>query len=196
MQGLADGYFIIPYTIGDYLSGLPYSLMPTTDSAFTQAKQDVEENIKRLLRISGKTPVDVFHKALGRCIWDHCGMSRTQEGLMQARQQVQDLKQSFNQDLKVYGRHDELNLALEKATRVADFFELGALMIEDALHRNESCGGHFREEHQTQEGEALRVDEKYTYVAAWEYPEANQTSQMHKEPLVFEEVTPTQRSYK
>ena len=122
MQGLADGYFIIPYTIGDYLSQLPYTLVPTTDSAFVQAKQGVAEEIQRLIGIRGKTPVDVFHKALGRCIWDYCGMSRTKEGLEKARQQVQELKASFYQDLRVSGRHDELNLSLEKATRVADFF--------------------------------------------------------------------------
>ena len=196
MQGLADGYFVIPYTIGDYLSGIPYELVPTSHEAFTAATEQVSASLQRLLDIRGKTPVDIFHKDLGRCIWDYCGMSRTEEGLKKARQQVVTLREAFNQDLLINGDARGLNSSLEKAARLEDFFALGALMIEDALQRNESCGGHFREEYQTEEGEALRVDGAYSHVSAWEYQGEGQQENLHKEPLQFEEVEPSQRNYK
>ena len=196
MQGLADGYFVIPYTIGNYLANMPYDKVPTSHEAFLNVEKEVQEKIQRLLNIQGETPVDHFHKELGQCMWDYCGMSRTKEGLEKAREKVKALKANFWTDVKVLGKNEELNASLEKAGRVADFIELGELMIEDALRREESCGGHFREEYQTQEGEALRNDKDYAYVSAWEYQGEEKVQKFHKETLRFEEVTPTQRSYK
>ena len=195
MQGLADGYFIIPYTIGDYLAQLPYDKVPTTHDAFAQAVRTAEGKIKQLLAIKGKRPVDEFHKALGRCMWDYCGMSRNKEGLERVLGEIKSLRDAFWKDLKLVGNERGVNMSLEKAGRVADFLELAELMAKDALVRNESCGGHFREEYQTQEGEAQRNDEQYAYVSAWAYG-AGGDSRMHKEVLSFENVTPTQRSYK
>ncbi len=196
MQGLADGYFVIPYTIGDYLAKQPYQKVETSHPAFQQAEQEVRDRVEKLLAIKGNTTVDTFHRELGKVMWDYCGMSRTADGLREARAKIQDIKQRFWSDVKVMGTGDELNMSLEKAGRVADFIELGALMIEDALDRNESCGGHFREEYQTEEGEALRDDENYAYVAAWEYQGETQPEALHKEQLEFENVKLTQRSYK
>jgi succinate dehydrogenase / fumarate reductase flavoprotein subunit len=197
MQGLADGYFVIPYTLGDYLTSIPATDKVTTEHpAFTTAKKEVEDMIKRFLSINGKKTVDHFHKELGKIMWDYCGMSRTAEGLRGAKEKVRALKEEFWRDVKVLGVNEELNQTLEKAYRVADFIELGELMIDDALNRNESCGGHFREEYQTEEGEALRNDDEYAYVAAWEYKAPNQPEQLHKEELKFENVKLTQRSYK
>ncbi|CAD5249254.1 MULTISPECIES: fumarate reductase/succinate dehydrogenase flavoprotein subunit [unclassified Imperialibacter] len=195
MQGLADGYFVIPYTLGDYLAQNPADKISTDHPAFKEAETGVKSQIEKLLSINGKKPVDQFHKELGHIMWDYCGMSRTAEGLKKAKKMVQELRDEFWKDVKVVGTSDELNMSLEKANRVADFLELGELMIDDALNRNESCGGHFREEYQTEEGEAKRDDENFSYVAAWEYNGPGKAT-LHKEDLVFENVKLTQRSYK
>ncbi|MCC5943565.1 MAG: fumarate reductase/succinate dehydrogenase flavoprotein subunit [Bernardetiaceae bacterium] len=196
MQGLADGYFVIPYTIGNYLAAEPYKVEDTSHPAFSEAIDRVKERMNRLINIKGNTVPDDFHRKLGRIMWDHCGMSRTGDGLKQAREQVRQLREEFWKDVKVVGTADGLNTELEKASRIADFLELGELMIVDALDREESCGGHFREEHQTPEGEALRNDEDFAYVAAWEYQGENKDFILHKEDLAFENVKLTQRSYK
>jgi succinate dehydrogenase / fumarate reductase flavoprotein subunit len=199
MQGLADGYFVIPYTIGDYLAREPYKVEDTSHPAFAEAVNRTKTYLNKIMSIKGKTSPDEIHKKLGRIMWDYCGMSRKAEGLKVAREEVKKLREQFWNDVKVVGSADELNTELEKAARVADFLELGELMIIDALNRNESCGGHFREEYQTPEGEAQRDDENYAYVAAWEYPEKGIDAAdpvLHKEELIFENVKLTQRSYK
>ncbi|MEM9673796.1 MAG: fumarate reductase/succinate dehydrogenase flavoprotein subunit [Bacteroidota bacterium] len=196
MQGLADGYFVLPYTIGDYLANQSYEKTPTTHEAFRQAEQDVKDRLNKIVSVNGTQTVDQLHKKLGRVIWDKCGMSRTAEGLKEAREEVKKIKEEFWNDVKVLGTAEELNQSLEKASRLSDFIELGALMIEDALDRDESCGGHFREEYQTPEGEALRDDENFSYVAAWEYQGEDLPEKLNKEDLVFENVKLTQRSYK
>ena len=196
MQGLADGYFIIPYTIGDYLSGMSYDEVEVSHSAFVEAKKRVSDRLGRFIGIGGKTPVDVFHKELGKLMWDYCGMSRSKASLEKAAEDIAVLQAAFWKDVKVSGGVYELNHSLEKVARVADFFELGSLMIADALSREESCGGHFREEYQTKEGEALRNDKDFSYVAAWAYGEGEKSSRLIKEALSFENVVPSQRSYK
>ncbi|WP_242920396.1 fumarate reductase/succinate dehydrogenase flavoprotein subunit [Pontibacter liquoris] len=196
MQGLADGYFVIPYTIGDYLARMPYTKVPTDHPAFKEAEQAVIAKNNQLLSIQGTRTVDEFHKALGHIMWENCGMARNAEGLTYARQAIRQLREEFWRDVKVTGVNEELNQTLEKANRVADFLELGELMVEDALHRNESCGGHFREEYQTPENEALRDDENFAYVAAWEFTGVGNEPVLHKEELKFENVKLTQRSYK
>jgi succinate dehydrogenase / fumarate reductase flavoprotein subunit len=196
MQGLADGYFVIPYTIGDYLAKMPYQKISTDHPEFQKAEQRIKDQIEKLLSINGNTTVDELHKELGHVMWEYCGMSRNAEGLKEAREKIKAIENRFWSDVKVLGDRDELNMSLEKAGRVADFIELGALMVEDALNRNESCGGHFREEYQTEEGEALRDDENFTYVAAWEYQGKENPEVLHKETLEFENVKLTQRSYK
>ena len=196
MQGLADGYFVVPYTIGDYLARMPIAAIPTTHAAFKQAETDVRTITERLLSINGTRTVDDFHKALGQLMWEYCGMARNEKGLRFAKAEIAKLRAEFWRDVKVVGSGAEMNQTLEKAGRVADFLELGELMVDDALNRNESCGGHFREEYQTEEGEALRDDDNYAYVAAWEYRGENQPEVLHKEELVFENVKLTQRSYK
>ena len=195
MQGLADGYFVIPYTVGDYLAQSSADKISTDHPAFKEAEAAVKSQIDKLLAINGKKPVDQFHKELGHIMWDYCGMSRTEEGLKKAKKMIQELREEFWKDVKVVGTSDELNMSLEKANRVADFLELGELMVDDALNRDESCGGHFREEFQTEEGEAKRDDENFSYVAAWEYNGPGKAT-LHKEDLVFENVKLTQRSYK
>jgi succinate dehydrogenase / fumarate reductase flavoprotein subunit len=190
MQGLADGYFVIPYTIGDYLSQIPYAKVDTNHIAFKEAKESVLSRINKLLSIKGKKDVYTFHKELGKIMWDYCGMSRDKDNLLKAKKMIQSLRDSFWNDALVTG-NSACNVVLEKANRVSDFLELGEIMIEDALNREESCGGHFREEHQTKESEALRDDENYSYVAAWDY-----NKKLHKEDLIFENVKLTQRSYK
>ncbi len=196
MQGLADGYFVIPYTIGAYLAGeIRNKALPTDHPAFVEAEKAVSDRIQKLMAIQGKQTVGSFHKRLGKIMWDKCGMARNEQGLKEAIQEIRALREEFWRDVRVTGEADELNIELEKAGRVADFFELGELMCLDALNRNESCGGHFREEYQTEEGEALRDDENYAYVAAWEYQgESNWT--LNKEELVFENIKIAQRSYK
>jgi succinate dehydrogenase / fumarate reductase flavoprotein subunit len=196
MQGLADGYFVIPYTIGDYLAVMPGDKITTERPEFKEAEASVQGLVTRLLTIKGQKSPNHFHKELGKLIWDFCGMSRNAEGLKDARQRVRSLREEFWQNLKIIGSGDELNHTLEKASRVADYLELGELMIVDALNRQESCGGHFREEYQTEDGEAQRDDENYAYVAAWEYKGAGRDPELHKEELVFENVKLTQRSYK
>ncbi len=196
MQGLADGYFVIPYTIGDYLAQMPYDKLPVDDDAFKEAEDKTKEKIQKLLNINGEKTVDEFHKALGLIMWDYCGMSRNEEGLKKAKADIKKLKEEFWTNVKVIGTNEELNQSLEKANRVADFLELGELMIDDALDRSESCGGHFREESQTEEGEALRKDDDFSYVSAWEYNGSDKEETLHKEELIFENVKLTQRSYK
>lgn len=196
MQGLADGYFVIPYTIGDYLAQIPPKKVDETHPEFAKAKEEVQNRIKTILSINGTKTVDYFHKKLGKIMWDKCGMARNEEGLKWAKAEIQALKKEFWSNVKVLGTNEELNQTLEKAHRVADFLELGELMVDDALNRNESCGGHFREEYQTPDGEALRDDENFAYVAAWKYLGEGQEEELHKESLVFENVKLTQRSYK
>ncbi|MCI1189206.1 fumarate reductase/succinate dehydrogenase flavoprotein subunit [Hymenobacter sp. DH14] len=196
MQGLADGYFVIPYTIGDYLAQTPPKPVSTDHPAFAEAKAGVQARTEQLLNIKGNRTPDDFHKILGHIMWEYCGMARTAEGLKHAKAEIQKLKKEFWSDVKVVGSGEEMNQALEKAGRIADFIELGELMVDDALNRNESCGGHFREEYQTPDGEALRDDDNYAYVAAWEYMGDNQPEKLNKEELTFENVKLTQRSYK
>lgn len=196
MQGLADGYFVIPYTLGDYLAQTPPVKVDVSHPEFTKVSKEVKDRISQLLNIDGKKSVDYFHKKLGKIMWNDCGMARTEEGLKKAKAEIQELRKEFWSDVKVLGQNEELNQSLEKAHRVADFLELGELMVDDALNRNESCGGHFRVEYQTPEGEALRDDENFAYVAAWKYTGDNKEEELVKEPLAFENVKLTQRSYK
>jgi succinate dehydrogenase / fumarate reductase flavoprotein subunit len=197
MQGLADGYFVIPFTIGDYLADLGMTDKVNTDHpAFAEAEKEVVDINKKLLAINGKQTVDDFHKRLGKLLWDYCGVARTAEGLQFAIKEIRNLKEEFWRDVKVPGTNDELNLELQKAWRVADFLELGELMCHDALQRNESCGCHLREEYQTEDGEAKRDDSDFAYVAAWEYKGDEQAEEMHKEELEFEFVELKTRSYK
>ena len=196
MQGLADGYFVIPYTIGGYIAANAEDDVGTDHPAFDQAEQAATERINKLLAIKGKRTVDDFHRELGLLLWDHCGMARNAEGLSSARQKVREIREEFWQDVTVAGTVGEFNQVLERAGRVADFMEFAELMIHDAYERNESCGGHFREEHQTEEGEARRNDDDFTYVSAWEFQGVGTDPALHKEELVFENVHLTQRSYK
>lgn len=196
MQGLADGYFILPYTIGDYLAQAELPKYDTTHAAFREAEEQVKHTINTLLSIRGERTVDSFHKQLGRLLWEYCGMSRNEQGLQHALREIPKLREEFWQNVRVPGKSGELNQSLERAGRVADFLELAELLCRDALHRTESCGGHFREESQTPDGEALRNDQQFAYVAAWEYTGPDQEPLLHKEPLQFREVQPTQRSYK
>ena len=196
MQGLADGYFVIPYTIGNYLADEIRTKSISTDHpAFAEAESKVRDRIHMLMNIKGTRTVESFHKRLGKIIWEKCGMARNAEGLKEAIKEVQQLKKEFWSDVKIPGEINEMNPELDKANRVADFIELGELMCIDALNREESCGGHFREEFQTEEGEALRDDENFKYVASWEM-KAEHEWQLHKEDLVYEVVKPSQRSYK
>jgi len=196
MQGLADGYFILPYTIGDYLATSKLPKVETSHAAFREAETEVACRTKRLLEIKGTRSVDSFHRDLGKLLWEYCGMGRNAEGLQHALEKIPELREQYWRDVKVLGTGDELNQSLEKAGRVGDFFELAELMCLDALRRNESCGGHFREEYQTPEGEALRNDAEYSYVAAWQFRGDGQAPELHKEPLEFDYVHPSQRSYK
>ncbi len=196
MQGLADGYFIIPYTIGDYLANSGVSGVTTDDPAFDEVEAEVKGRVDRLLSIGGARTVDDFHKELGRVMWDNCGMGRNETGLRQAIKRIPEIREAFWQDVKVPGSAADLNQSLEKAGRVADFLEFAEVMCHDALERAESCGGHFREESQTDEGEAMRDDENFSYVAAWEFKGVGQEPELHKEPLTFEHCKPSQRSYK
>jgi succinate dehydrogenase / fumarate reductase flavoprotein subunit len=197
MQGLADGYFVLPYTIGQFLSGeIRTPRIEPTLPEFDQAEKDVRNRIDQLINNEGTQSVESFHRRLGKIMWDYCGMSRNAEGLKSARQMIVELRKEFYADVFVPGSAEDYNPELEKALRVADFFELGEVMILDALNRNESCGGHFREEYQTSEGEALRDDENYAYVAAWEYTSWDKEPVLHKEELVFENVELKTRSYK
>ena len=196
MQGLADGYFVIPYTIGGYIAANAADDVGTDHPAFDQAEQAATERIDKLLAIKGKRTVDDFHRELGLLLWDHCGMARNAEGLSSAKQKVREIREEFWQNVTVAGTAGEFNQVLERAGRVADFMEFAELMIDDAYERNESCGGHFREEYQTEEGEARRNDDDFTYVSAWEFHGVGTDPTLHKEELVFENVHLTQRSYK
>ncbi|MBM7493662.1 succinate dehydrogenase / fumarate reductase flavoprotein subunit [Micromonospora luteifusca] len=196
MQGLADGYFVLPTTIANYLASGPLEKVDASHPAAVEARTDVEERVQRLLAINGDRTVDSFHRELGQIMWEHCGMERSEAGLRKAIDEIRALRESFWERVKVSGTGEELNQSLEKAGRVADFFELAELMCIDALHREESCGGHFRAEHQTPDGEAQRDDDRFAYVAAWEFTATGEPSVLHKEDLKFEYVHPTQRSYK
>jgi succinate dehydrogenase / fumarate reductase, flavoprotein subunit len=196
MQGLADGYFVIPYTIGNYLADeIAVKPIPTNHEAFEKTEKAVSERINTLMNIKGKQTVESFHKRLGKIMWEKCGMARNAKSLQEAITEIQQLKKEFWSDVRIPGDINEMNPELDKAGRVADFIELGELMCKDALNRNESCGGHFREESQTEEGEAKRKDEEYAYVAAWQY-KGESDWELHKEQLIFEVAKPTQRSYK
>ena len=197
MQGLADGYFVLPYTIGQYLAEIgPEDRPSEVSSEFDGVEESVKSRIDKLLSIKGKRTPTSFHRELGQIIWDKCGMSRSESGLNEALEKLPALRQEFWENLNVPGENGSLNQSLELAGRVADFLEFGELMCRDALQREESCGGHFREEHQTEEGEAKRDDENFSFVGAWEYKGAASTPQIHKEELTYEEVKMTQRSYK
>lgn len=196
MQGLADGYFVIPYTIGNYLADEIYSKAVSTDHpAFEAAEKEVSDRIHQLMNINGTKSVESFHKRLGKIMWEKCGMARNKQGLEEAIAEIQALKKEFWKDVKIPGDVLEMNPELDKANRVADFIELGELMCKDALNRNESCGGHFREEYQTEEGEALRDDANYMFVSAWEY-KGDHNWDLHKETLNYQVIKPTQRNYK
>ena len=196
MQGLADGYFVLPNTINDYLASHHDGKLADDDPAVVEAVADVKDRIARLLAVKGERTVDSFHKELGHIMWEYCGMARTEAGLKKAIGLIRELKAEFWRNVKVTGVAEDLNQTLERAGRLVDFFELGELMCIDALHRRESCGGHFRTEHQTEEGEALRHDDQFAYVAAWEWTGEDSKPVLHKEPLVYKAIELKQRSYK
>jgi len=196
MQGLSDGYFILPYTIGDYVASSKLEKIDTSHAEFRRVEAGVADFTKRLLSIRGRQTVDALHRKLGKVLWDHCGMSRNARDLERALARIRELREEYWTDVTVGGSGEDLNQSLEKAGRVADFFELAELMCLDALERNESCGGHFREEYQTPDGEAQRNDDEFSYVSAWEYRGPDRAPELHKEPLLFEYVHPSQRSYK
>ncbi len=196
MQGLADGYFVLPYTIGDYLATIKPGKIPVEHSEFKASEKQVNEKEQRMLNINGKRTVDEFHRELGKLLWDKCGMSRNAKGLKEALDAIPKIRGEFWQNVNVPGSGDDLNQSLERAGRVADFLEFGEVLLYDALHRNESCGGHFREEFQSQDGEALRDDQNFSYVAAWEFKGVGKEPALHKEDLAFEEVKLATRSYK
>jgi succinate dehydrogenase / fumarate reductase, flavoprotein subunit len=197
MQGLADGYFVIPYTIGSYLANeIRTKAIPLDHPAFVEAEKNVQDRIDQMLNIKGTKSVDHFHKRLGKIMWDYCGMARNEEGLKKAKAMIRELRDEFWRDVRIPGTANEINPELEKAGRVADFLELGELMVDDALHRRESCGGHFREEYQTEEGEAQRDDDNFTYVAAWEFTGVGNNPILHKEELKYEAIKIAARSYK
>jgi succinate dehydrogenase / fumarate reductase flavoprotein subunit len=196
MQGLADGYFVLPYTIGGYLAGSVQEKVTTSHAAFKDVEQEVKQKISKLLSIGGRRTVDDFHRNLGIIMWDYCGMARNNAGLAKAKEMIRELRTEFWENALIPGDSADLNQSLERAGRVADFLEFGELMVTDALARQESCGGHFNEDFQTSENEALRDDENFCHVAAWEFLGDEQEPQFHKEALVFENVKLTQRSYK
>ncbi|MBI5476838.1 MAG: fumarate reductase/succinate dehydrogenase flavoprotein subunit [Ignavibacteriales bacterium] len=196
MQGLADGYFIIPYTIGDYLASAKFTKVKTDDAMFKESEKNINANINKLLSIKGKQTVDEIHKKLGKVMYDYCGMARNLAGLKKALEIIPQLRKEFYEDVMVPGSADNFNPELEKALRAADYFEIAELMVTDAIHREESCGGHLREEYQTEDGEAKRNDDKFSYVSAWEYKGNGMNWELHKEPLTFENVKQATRSYK
>jgi succinate dehydrogenase / fumarate reductase flavoprotein subunit len=196
MQGLADGYFVIPYTIGDFLASNTLPKVSTEHEAFKEAAANAQTQITALLSVKGTKTIRQIHRELGAILWDDVGMARTEHSLRDALERIPKLREDFWHNVSVPGTPDNLNQSLEYAGRVADYLEFAELLTLDALDRRESCGGHFREESQTPDGEALRDDEHYSYVAAWEFTGAGKPPLLHKEPLVFEEVHPTQRSYK
>jgi succinate dehydrogenase / fumarate reductase flavoprotein subunit len=194
MQGLADGYFVLPYTVANYIGSNTLEKVDTSQPAFTETKNQVQQLTQRMLSIHGKRTVDSIHRELGKLMWTECGMARSEGGLQKALARIPELREEFWNNVNIIGTGEEINQSLEKAGRVADFLELAELMCLDALNRSESCGGHFRVESQTPDGEALRDDEHFSYVAAWEW--TNQGWNLHKEPLTFEYVHLAQRSYK
>ncbi len=196
MQGLADGYFVVPYTIGDWLARSGVSDVKADHAEFKKAEQEVSERTRKLLAVNGKRTVDSFHRELGLIMWENCGMARNEAGLKKALEEIPKLREEFWQNVLVPGENEELNQSLERAGRVADFLEFGEVVCQDALNRTESSGGHFREESQTEEGEALRDDKHFTHVSAWEFKGVDKTPELHKEPLVFENVELATRSYK
>ncbi len=196
MQGLADGYFVLPYTIGNYFAQTKLEKVSADDPAAREVEAEVNQRITNLLSVNGKRSVDSFHRELGKLMWDNCGMARNEAGLKEALKRIPEIRAEFHENVRVLGEKEAINQSLEKAGRVMDFMELAELMCIDALHRSESCGGHFREESQTPEGEALRDDANFSYVAAWEYTGDGARPALHKEPLNFEYVKPSQRSYK
>jgi succinate dehydrogenase / fumarate reductase flavoprotein subunit len=197
MQGLADGYFVAPYTVGDYLAGLlGKTPVSTDDPVFTDAVQAVQDDISRWIAVGGTKSPEHFHRELGKIVWDHCGMARDSAGLEKAISEIAALRKEFETDVRVLGDPGGVNQSLEKVGRIADFFDLGELMCRDALMREESCGGHFRVESQTDEGEAQRDDENFAFVGAWEWTGRGTPPVLHKEMLEFEYVKPTQRNYK
>jgi succinate dehydrogenase / fumarate reductase flavoprotein subunit len=196
MQGLADGYFVIPYTIGDYLASQSLPKITNEHPAFTDAAENAQKQINALLAVKGRRTIREIHRELGAILWDDVGMARTEASLRDALERIPKLRDEFWHNVSVPGSPDNLNQSLEYAGRVADYLEFAELLTLDALDRRESCGGHFREESQTPDGEALRDDAHYSYVAAWEFKGVGQTPELHKEPLEFDEVHPTQRSYK
>jgi succinate dehydrogenase / fumarate reductase flavoprotein subunit len=196
MQGLADGYFVLPYTVPDYIASSKLDPVDTSHPAFKTAQTEVKERINKLVAINGKRSPDSFHKELGKIVWDECGMARSDKGLRNALARIPELREEFWRNLRIVGIGEELNQTLEKANRVSDFLEIAELMCVDALHRAESCGGHFRVESQTAEGEAKRDDENFAYTAAWEWKGPGQVPALYKEPLTFEYVPLSQRSYK
>jgi succinate dehydrogenase / fumarate reductase flavoprotein subunit len=196
MQGLADGYFVAPYTIGNYLAGVKPGGVPADHPEVKRTEQDVADRLKRLLAVNGKQSVTHFHRELGKVMWEKCGMARTEASLKDALARVPQLRDDFWKNVSVTGTEAGMNKALEVASRVADFLEFGELLAHDALNRNESCGAHFREEYQYEDGEAKRDDEHYSHVSAWEYQGPGKAPVLHKEPLVWENVHPSVRSYK
>jgi succinate dehydrogenase / fumarate reductase flavoprotein subunit len=196
MQGLADGYFILPYTVGDYLANGGISKADTTHGAFVEAEAEVAGHVKHFLSVNGKRTVDSFHRELGKIMWDYCGMARNEQGLKHALGRIPELRSEFYENVRVPGESGEINQELEKAGRLADFFELAELMCVDALHRTESCGGHFREESQTEDGEAKRDDDNFAYVAAWQFTGVGNKPVLHREELNYEAVHLATRSYK
>jgi succinate dehydrogenase / fumarate reductase flavoprotein subunit len=195
MQGLADGYFVLPAVVSSYIGELRPSPVSTDHPSFREAENEATLKIKRLMDSSGERTVDSFHRELGRIMWEYCGMARNDAGLRRALELIPALRAEFWENVRVPGGEGEINQQLEKAGRVADFLELGELIVLDALHREESCGGHFREEHQTEEGEAKRDDENFAYVAAWKYQPGGKPTLL-KEPLTYENVHLAERSYK
>jgi succinate dehydrogenase / fumarate reductase flavoprotein subunit len=196
MQGLADGYFILPTTIGDYLASGSLEPVDADHPAFRNTEAEIADRVRKLLSVKGRRTVDSFHRELGKLLWEDCGMARSEQGLRRALARIPELRNEFWENVNLPGGDAELNQTLEKAGRVADFLEFAELMCTDALHRAESCGGHFRVESQTPDGEALRDDERFAYVAAWEYAGRGNAAVLHKEQLVFENVKLSQRSYK
>ena len=196
MQGLADGYFILPYTLGNYLASEKPAKVTADHQEFKKVEKEVADQTKRFLSIGGKRSVDSFHKELGKIIWEYCGMARTAEGLKKAIALIPQLREEFWKNVRVLGENESVNQSLENAGRVADFLEFGQLMCEDALQRNESCGGHFRSEYQTDDGEAKRDDTNFCYAAVWEYAGKDSTPKLNKEALSFENVHLATRSYK
>jgi succinate dehydrogenase / fumarate reductase flavoprotein subunit len=196
MQGLADGYFVLPNTIGHFFASTKQNKVPTSHPEFKKAEEEVAARTRKFLSIRGRRTVNDFHRELGRLMWDKCGMARNEAGLKEVLQRIPELRAEFWENVNVLGDAQELNPALERAGRVADFMEFAELLAYDALHRHESCGGHFREEYQTEDGEARRDDDHFAYVAAWQYQGVDQYPALHKEPLIYEEVQMAQRSYK